>query len=55
MTLDELDPHDVFERRLGLEEGMDAALRGAITQRYRQVVDAVQLGESEEQGEGTAK
>ena len=55
VTLDELDPHDVFERRLGLEEGMDATLRGAITQRYRQVVDAVQLGESEEQGEGTAK
>ena len=34
---------------------MDATLRGAITQRYRQVVDAVQLGENEEQGEGTAK
>ena len=55
VTLDELDPHDVFERRLGLEEGMDASLRGAITQCYRQVVDAVQLGENEEQGEGTAK
>lgn len=46
VTLDELDPHDVFERRLGLEEGMDASLRGAITQRYQQIVDAVDAGDN---------
>ncbi|MBF5003884.1 exonuclease subunit SbcD [Diaphorobacter caeni] len=52
VTLDELDPHDVFERRLSLEEGMDAALRGALSQRYRQIVDKVVVGASHEEGEG---
>lgn len=40
-TLDELDPHDVFARRLEHEADMDATLRGEITQRYAQIVDAV--------------
>lgn len=44
-TLDELDPHDVFARRLEHEPDMDAALRGAVTQRYGQVVDAVKAGD----------
>nr|WP_226858607.1 exonuclease SbcCD subunit D C-terminal domain-containing protein [Diaphorobacter aerolatus] len=50
VTLDELDPHDVFERRLSLETGMDGGLRGAITQRYLEVVRTVRDGESQDEG-----
>ncbi|QIL81653.1 exonuclease subunit SbcD [Diaphorobacter sp. HDW4A] len=52
VTLDELDPHDVFERRLSLEEGMDVALRSAMSQRYRQIVDKVVTGDAHGDGEG---
>lgn len=37
-TLDELDPHDVFDRRLDAEADLDAALREPLTVRYREIV-----------------
>jgi len=40
-TLDELSPHEVFERRLALEE-MDDALAADLRQRYGQVLTVLQ-------------
>lgn len=37
VTLDELDPHEVFARRLA-QETLDDALQSALTERYRSIV-----------------
>jgi DNA repair protein SbcD/Mre11 len=43
VTLDELDPHDVFARRLA-QENLDDALRASLTERYRSIVADTEAG-----------
>ncbi len=43
VTLDELDPHDVFARRLA-QENLDDALRASLTERYRSIVAGAEAG-----------
>ena len=44
-TLDELDPHDVFARRLAQETDMQEGMRESLTTRYRQMVTTPTEGE----------